>query len=178
MYFFRYPLKSYLLTPIRHVTNRAEHDYNQWQKRTRASVESTFGILKQRWRYVFLKLILISSLIDFTTFSNIDLTIYFSQHHICLFFLYECRCVDGAGGYLHHNPTRCAHIIVACGCLHNIALLNGMPPPPDVDNDDFDAVRPPRQGHAQPHHVPVIGRQRHFHVQNRTEYINRHFAIH
>lgn len=47
---YRYPLKRYLFTPIRETMSEAEERYNRWHRQTRATVEATIGILKQRFR--------------------------------------------------------------------------------------------------------------------------------
>lgn len=46
----RYPLRPYLMTPFAEPQNDSQERFNVWQKSTRATVETTIGILKQRWR--------------------------------------------------------------------------------------------------------------------------------
>ncbi|XP_069482196.1 putative nuclease HARBI1 [Ambystoma mexicanum] len=45
-----YPLKRWLLTPVRNPQNRHEEDYNRAHTRTRVVIEQTFGLLKARFR--------------------------------------------------------------------------------------------------------------------------------
>lgn len=44
-----YPLRPWLLTPIRHPANVAEERYNRRHRRTRQIIERTFGLWKMRW---------------------------------------------------------------------------------------------------------------------------------
>ncbi|XP_069482248.1 putative nuclease HARBI1 [Ambystoma mexicanum] len=45
-----YPLKPWLLTPVRQPLTRHEEDYNRAHARTRVMIEQTFGLLKARFR--------------------------------------------------------------------------------------------------------------------------------
>ncbi|XP_069494417.1 uncharacterized protein [Ambystoma mexicanum] len=47
-----YPLKSWLLTPVRNPQNRHEEEYNCAHTRTRIVIEQTFGLLKSRFRCI------------------------------------------------------------------------------------------------------------------------------
>jgi len=44
-----YPLKQYLLTPVRDPQTQAERNFNSCHKRARQRVEDTFGRWKSRW---------------------------------------------------------------------------------------------------------------------------------
>ncbi|XP_069502211.1 zinc finger protein 282-like isoform X2 [Ambystoma mexicanum] len=44
-----YPLKPWLLTPVRNPQNRHEEDFNRAHTRTRVVIEQTFGLLKARF---------------------------------------------------------------------------------------------------------------------------------
>lgn len=132
-----YPLKNFLLTPLRNPRNAAEQNYNRWHKHTRASVEATIGIMKQRF-----------------------------------------RCIDNSGGYLYHHPTVAAQIVVACACLHNIAMNNGMPPPIEEHEEDEDGRRrfPPNNQRLPVPRPQHIGRARIEDVNRRQLFIEQHFA--
>ena len=45
------------------------------------------------------------------------------------------RCLDKSGGVLQFSPQRCIKIITATAVLHNIAVRNGVPLPPQWDID-------------------------------------------
>ncbi|GAA6080030.1 putative nuclease HARBI1, partial [Tachysurus ichikawai] len=44
----------------------------------------------------------------------------------------RCRALDSSGGRLLYHPAKVCKIVRACGVLHNIALRNGIPLPPDL----------------------------------------------
>ena len=52
--FSRYALNSWLFTPVPHPVDEAERAYNRWHRKNRCLVENTIGILKQRFRLIFL----------------------------------------------------------------------------------------------------------------------------
>ena len=56
------------------------------------------------------------------------------------------RCLDSASGYLYHTPQRAAKIIVACCCLHNIAMDHGL----KVTDHEKDPWVPARARLPQP----------------------------
>ena len=65
-------------------------------------------------------------------------------------------------GYLPHDPPRSAKVIVACVCLHNVAVAKGLPVPPAEGEDDEDAWRPHHEQRQQPQQNPppyMIGRK-------------------
>lgn len=70
-----------------------------------------------------------------------------------------------------------AKIITACVCLHNLARRNGLPLPPQEDNEDQDAQRPAMREtrqeppHVMPRQVPCAE-----HVARRTQFIQRNFS--
>jgi hypothetical protein len=70
------------------------------------------------------------------------------------------RCLDHSGGALQYNPSKACSIVVACCVLHNFALANRVPMPPDfhpeaeaepegAPADDSAAGRAERQRIAQ-----------------------------
>ena len=44
-----YPLRRYLITPVRRPATRAEAQFNESHKKTRCCIERTFGVLKSRF---------------------------------------------------------------------------------------------------------------------------------
>ena len=50
-------------------------------------------------------------------------------------FLFWFRCLDQSGGYLHLTPEKAAQIVTACGCLHNLAVLDRTPHLDHLDAD-------------------------------------------
>ena len=63
--------------------------------------------------------------------------------------LYFFRCLDASGGYLYHFPERAAKIVVACGSLHNLAVMDRAPVV-DVVDDGVDGYRRRRPPPEQP----------------------------
>lgn len=55
--------------------------------------------------------------------------------------------MDQSGGYLYHTPEKAALIITACGCLHNLAVLDRTPHMDHLDDgeDSFNYRRPARE---------------------------------
>ena len=51
---------------------------------------------------------------------------FISVKYYNLYYIDLCRCLDSASGYLYHTPQRSARIIVACCCLHNVAMNYGI----------------------------------------------------
>ncbi|XP_069489036.1 putative nuclease HARBI1 [Ambystoma mexicanum] len=47
-----YPLRPWLLNPVRNPLNSHEEEYNRVHTRTRVVIEQTFGLLKVRFRYL------------------------------------------------------------------------------------------------------------------------------
>ena len=43
------------------------------------------------------------------------------------------RCIDKSGGALQYSPQRCCKIITATAVLHNYAMRNSVPLPPQQD---------------------------------------------
>lgn len=81
---------------------------------------------------------------------------------------------------MYHHPIIAAQITVACVCLHNIAMTNGMPAPIEEHEEDPDGqrilndhvARPPV---PRPHYPapPQIGE-----VNRRGQFIEEHFNYH
>ncbi|XP_049898042.1 putative nuclease HARBI1 [Epinephelus moara] len=62
------------------------------------------------------------------------------------------RCLDASGGRLLYHPRKVCKIIRACGVLHNLALRDAIPLPPDLpppQHVDPDPQPPPRHEEHQ-----------------------------
>lgn len=69
----------------------------------------------------------------------------------------------------------CGKIIISTACLHNLCIQNGMPPPPNPDNDEEDGLRRPRRVNGQPFLERALGRPQVANYHNRAHYIQTHF---
>ena len=89
------------------------------------------------------------------------------------YFSISYSAIDDSGGYLHHDPVKAGKIVIACACLHNVAVEKGIPLP--ACDDDSDGIRPLRQPRQQPQPNPPAGRGDE-HNTVRANYIREHFS--
>ena len=64
------------------------------------------------------------------------------------------RCLHKSGGCLMFSPTRCARVIVACMCLHNICIQHRLPQP-EGDEVQDEGVQDQDVANAIDDDVPV-----------------------